>query len=125
MLASEITKKKKNSSSSRSNKSKISNYRGSSRSRKIKYMGMGGGKRRGEILFKGFSFYLHAQSVKLFFVSPTFVHPAWQGEKYVMPLAPHTGWTSLTSHSQPKLHEAVRLILKGSLSLLWAETTKS
>ena len=34
-------------------------------------------------------------------------------------MAPHTGWTSFMSHSQPKLQDDVRLILMGPAAADW------
>ena len=57
--------------------------------------------------------YLHAQLVKLDFELKA-VQPAWQGLKYVRPLFPQTGSTSVIRHSQPKLQAAVKFTWNGS-----------
>lgn len=42
------------------------------------------------------------------------MQPAWHGLKYVRPLLPQTGSTSVVWHSQPKLQAAVRFTWNGS-----------
>lgn len=57
--------------------------------------------------------YSQAQLVKLYREEKA-AQPAWQGEKYVSPLLPHTGSMSVSVQRQLKLHAAVRFTLKGS-----------